>query len=439
MNDMWQNFTIASRNLLQHKRRTFLLAAAIGGVTALLVLMLGLFGGIQQSVFESATTVSTGHVNVGGFFKVTAGQASPAVSHYKDVEKVIRGAVPELDYVVARGRGWAKLVSDTGSVQSGMNGIDVLNEPGLHKILKITEGKLDDLAEPNTILIFAGHAKKLGVKVGDALTISAPTMRGVNNTIDVRIVAIAQDLGFLSSWATFVPNQTLRAVYQMNTDTTGVLQLYLKDPSQSAAVSERLRKALADANFQLLDKDPRAYWFKFESVNREAWTGQKLDVTTWEDEVSFLQWTMVAIQVLGNTLLSILLIVISVGIMNTLWIAIRERTREIGTLRSIGMQRGRVIAMFLSEAFLLSALSTIPPARSSGFARASPITQRRAHPRAARRPALLDARRSAARASPVRLSHRYVDHRFVHDLGFAHSLFLGGAAEAGHLAMSQVG
>ena len=41
--------------------------------------------------------------------------------------------------------------------------------------------------------------------------------------------------------------------------------------------------------------------------------------------------------------------------MNVLWIAIRERTREIGTLRAIGMQRRRVLVMFLDEAFLLGA------------------------------------------------------------------------------------
>jgi ABC-type antimicrobial peptide transport system permease subunit len=40
--------------------------------------------------------------------------------------------------------------------------------------------------------------------------------------------------------------------------------------------------------------------------------------------------------------------------MNTWWIAIRERTREIGTLRAIGMQRTRVLAMFLVEALTLS-------------------------------------------------------------------------------------
>ncbi|HEY0706224.1 MAG TPA: FtsX-like permease family protein, partial [Polyangia bacterium] len=46
------------------------------------------------------------------------------------------------------------------------------------------------------------------------------------------------------------------------------------------------------------------------------------------------------------------------GIMNTMWIAIRERTREIGTLRAIGMQRGGVARMFLVESLLLGLIGT---------------------------------------------------------------------------------
>jgi ABC-type lipoprotein release transport system permease subunit len=52
----------------------------------------------------------------------------------------------------------------------------------------------------------------------------------------------------------------------------------------------------------------------------------------------------------------ILLAIMVVGIMNTLWIAIRERTREIGTLRAIGMQRGGVLRLFLLEAMQLGVL-----------------------------------------------------------------------------------
>ncbi len=52
-------------------------------------------------------------------------------------------------------------------------------------------------------------------------------------------------------------------------------------------------------------------------------------------------------------LLFILLVIVVIGIMNTLAIAIRERTREIGTLRAIGMQRRAVLRLFLLESALL--------------------------------------------------------------------------------------
>jgi ABC-type antimicrobial peptide transport system permease subunit len=45
--------------------------------------------------------------------------------------------------------------------------------------------------------------------------------------------------------------------------------------------------------------------------------------------------------------------------MNTMWIAIRERTREIGTLRAIGMHRREVLWMFLLESIMLGLFSTV--------------------------------------------------------------------------------
>src|SRR5687767_5703541 len=114
---MSQLWLIAARSLWQHKRRTFLLGGAIAGVTALLVLLLGLFNGIQQTIVESATTVMTGHVNVGGFYKVAAGQSAPVVTRYMEVIAALKKGIPEIDYIVPRGRGWAKVVSDTGSME----------------------------------------------------------------------------------------------------------------------------------------------------------------------------------------------------------------------------------------------------------------------------------------------------------------------------------
>ena len=355
------DLAIAFRNLVQHTRRTLFLGGAIAAVTMLLILLTGLSTGVRETMIETATTLSTGHVNVGGFFKVTAGQASPVVTDYAKVLEVVRREVPEMDYAVQRGRGWAKVVSDTGSEQLGVGGIDIKNEPHFASVLQIVSGRLDDLAQPGTALIFDNQAEKLGVKVGDALTYSAPTTRGTNNTIDVRVVAIAKSLGLLSSWSTFVPNQTLRALYQLRPDTTGVVQIILKRGAVDRVpeIAARLRSSLEAAGHRVMTPDPRAFWMKFQSVAREDWTGQKLDVTSWEDEISFIMWTLTALKGLTGVLITILLGIVVIGIMNTMWIAIRERTREIGTLRAIGMQRGAVLWMFLLESVMLGLMGTV--------------------------------------------------------------------------------
>jgi putative ABC transport system permease protein len=357
---MFMNTRIAFRNLLQHGRRTLFLGLALAGVTAMLVLMNGLSGGVRKSMLDTATTLSTGHLNVGGFFKVTAGQSAPVVTEYEKVLATVRKELPEMSYAVARGRGWAKVVSDQGSMQAGINGIDILKETEFKKVLSIKSGNIDDLAQPNTILVFEKQLEKLDVKVGDAITISAQTTRGTNNTIDVRVVAIAKDVGLLSAWNVYVPEVTLQALYQLRSDATGAIHIHL-DPrkiNDLGPLAARLRKSLSDDGYKMMQPDPQAFWMKFEKVNREEWTGQRLDVTTWEDELSFMTWTLQALQGLSTVLLIILIAILVTGIMNTMWIAIRERTREIGTLRAIGMQRGGVARMFLVESLVLGVLGT---------------------------------------------------------------------------------
>jgi ABC-type lipoprotein release transport system permease subunit len=356
---MSQLFLIAIRNLAQHSKRTMLLGGAIAGVSALFVFLLCLSTGIHATMLESATTLSTGHLNVAGFYKVTAGQSAPVITQYKKLEEIVKKTLPDLDFIAPRGRGWAKLVSDGGSMQVAIGGIDIAYEPGFRRVIHLLSGNLDDLAKPGAILIFAEQAKKLDVKVGDQVVLSSQTTRGVNNTIDMHIVAIAQDIGIMSSWNVFVPDDSVRALEQLNSETTGALQIYLKDLKKLPQDMDLLRNAFANAGYTLMDREAKPFWEKFQSVNREDWTGQKLDLTTWDEEVSFFKWQIAAVDGLMYILVIVLLVIISVGIMNSMWIAIRERTREIGTLRAIGMQRLRVLSMFLIEAFTLSFISTI--------------------------------------------------------------------------------
>src|SRR5512144_2800718 len=148
---------VGVRCLLHHTKRNLLLGTAIAAVTALLVLMGALTQGIRSAMLESASTLMTGHVNVGGFFKITSGTSAPLVT----------------DYVTVRGRGWAKAVSERTSMDLVLAGVDVAREPGFRRVVRVKEGSLDDLARPGTILLFEDQAKRLEVRVGDAVTLSA--------------------------------------------------------------------------------------------------------------------------------------------------------------------------------------------------------------------------------------------------------------------------
>lgn len=357
---------IAWRNLRQGGRRTWILGFAIGVVTLLLVLLSALGAGLEATMIRSASTLMSGHVNVGGFYKVTRSMASPVVVDPATIRAIVAKSTSGVSLITDRGRGWAKAVSPSASFFTGLAGVDIDEESGLREVLKLhaaaegadtPKGDLLGLRQPNTAVIFAGQAERLEVGVGDVITLTAETGGGVNNTIDVRVVAVVDDVGMLSAFSIFVPKSTVNQLYQHKPTTTGAVQIYLDDPSRAPEVMEALRATLKDAGYTVMDHDPQAFFMKFERVAGEDWTGQRLDLTTWKDEISFMLWILTGFATIRWLMLGTLMVIISVGIMNTLWMSIRERTGEIGTLRAIGMRSRAVLGMFVMEAALLGAVA----------------------------------------------------------------------------------
>src|SRR5262245_26514380 len=90
---------IAFMNVVEHGRRTAFLGGAIAVVTAMFVLLGALSSGISHALVDTATTLASGHLNVGGFYKITAGQAGPLVADYPKLREVVTKAVPEIDFM----------------------------------------------------------------------------------------------------------------------------------------------------------------------------------------------------------------------------------------------------------------------------------------------------------------------------------------------------
>jgi putative ABC transport system permease protein len=364
-------FIIAIRNLVQARRRSMFLSVALAIVTALLVLLNSLSLGVANNLVKAATTLSAGHVNVAGFHKNTPSDAFPIVTNKEPLRKILRERTPHLDYLIDRTRGWGKVVSETGSIQTGLTGVDADKEATLFETLQLAvestyvKGGRDQvlgdprkLAERGNAMLFASQAERLGITVGDQVTVRVENPGGRSNTVDVTVVAVMRDLGLLSSFSVFLHSADLLELYQLADSTTGGFLLYLDDISRAKDVLGQLRVILEEEGYTLMDYRPEPFFFKFEQVGAEDWTGQRIDLTIWEDEVSFLTWILTALDTVSFSLIAILFAIIAIGIANTLMISVRERTREIGTARAIGMSRPGVLLLFMLEAVILALFAT---------------------------------------------------------------------------------
>ena len=160
MKTLW---LVAFRNLMQNGKRTALLGSAIASVTLLLVLMSAIGNGMYDTILNTATNLTTGHINVAGFYKITSGQAAPVVTDFKPLLKTVQEVVPSDTLIVDRLRGWGKVVSPKSSIQVGIGGVDIDKESGFREVIEVIDGSLDDLKGNQAVLVFEGQAKRLGL------------------------------------------------------------------------------------------------------------------------------------------------------------------------------------------------------------------------------------------------------------------------------------
>jgi putative ABC transport system permease protein len=358
-------FLIAYRNILQRRVRSLMLAVAIVFVSVIFSLLLALLEGVKGAMVGNGTALMTGHVNIAGFYKISQSSANPMVTKYPDLLTYAKEKIPEADIVIDRVKAYGKVISETDSTQIPMWGVNMEQEKNVLGRLDVEPSSdpnnppdINKLKESGTIALFAVHAKKLKVGVGDMVTISVPTYRNMANTKDVKVVAILKDVGMMSQFNAYLNAKDVRELYQNKSDSTGQIMIYLRNLGDLAKVEARMRKDISDKGHILMDKDPAPFWMKYDRVAGESWTGQKIDITTWEDETSFLKWIVSLLGALTFILTIVLSIIIVMGLINALWMSVKERTTEIGTLRAIGMQKGKVLWMFMLESLILSVSST---------------------------------------------------------------------------------
>ena len=109
------------------------------------------------------------------------------------------------------------------------------------------------------------------------------------------------------------------------------LTILLDDASQTKAVRERLLPKLRDAGFDV-------------------------EIQTWQELSDFYNQVRGMFDMIFGFIFSIVLTVVLMSVANSMGMTVVERTREIGTLRAIGLKRWGVVRLFTTESMLLTVI-----------------------------------------------------------------------------------
>ena len=218
--------------------------------------------------------------------------------------------------------------------------------------LRLVAGSLDTtLAAQDALLLSQPLAAQLGVKVGDPVHSTYETrFEGASPAKDYRVGAIfranenmTNDMIFLNANAfydTFFP----------------------VPPKQLAAPGRDNRLfpfLLKEWNLLARTEDETALALKYDALEDSNWRGAVMDIQTMHETASMVLKLELGMNLVTWLAVSILFAIILVGIVNTLRMTIRERTREIGTIRAIGMQRNDVRWSFILEVVLLTVFANL--------------------------------------------------------------------------------
>lgn len=332
-------FKMALRNLGRHRRRSALSALALSISLTLLLFMAAFFKGEMRSSMEDTLRLSSGHIQVRAA-NYDPDKLSVAWEYLLENPQQTAAQIASLDPVkFATPRLFASGIASSGDQSSGVQIIGVdptspANEPYL-----VISGSFPAADDRDGILIGAPLAESLQLKVGDSLNLLVNTAEG---NVDEQPFSV-------------------RGIFSTGSSTydKGIVLLPLAKAQAFSGAGER-----ASIIFVMLNDREQA------TAIATAISGANIKVLTWQE----MNELLVLVNDFSNAYIMILnLIILGVTvtvIVNTMLMAVFERTREIGILTALGMKGRQIIALFLAEASLL-ALGGIAVGLLSGWLLAS--------------------------------------------------------------------
>ena len=347
---------LAARNVNRQKKRSFLLGGAVAFGVMIITLINGFTDGFVGNVRENVAFLFAGHLFVEGYEKTERGRLVHVLRDDRALQRVLAGAALPARSINPRSEVDAALVFAGRSVRQQIVGIQWETAASLRGRLALRAGSVERLlADRNALVLHETVAEQLGVSVGDTLLAQARTATGQHNLGELVLTAISVDTGVFSGISAYAHRSWVNELLNIAPDAYTTLGILLDDIGSVDAESERLYAAMADD----LNMVPRfegagAYGNVRRDLLQSTWSGTRYHLSTINDALADINDVAQTVTIAGAAVALILFFIVAIGITNTYRVVVRERIREIGTMRALGLHRRQARSLFLTEALLLA-------------------------------------------------------------------------------------
>lgn len=333
---------LSLRNILRNKRRSLftIITISIGFAS------IGLYYGYLHHTYWALKYLAIhgeglGHlrINKAGWKKHSKIDKAKYMFTYEETQKIIKIVGEEKDVILATPQIQLSGLVSNGEISTLFIGQGVV--PKDDKILQTQrwikyskiKGKTLTEDDPSGVEMSKGLSKYLNLTEGKKGVVMSTTVDGQMKALDVKIN------GVYNTGNEILNDKFLRFNFNfaqslLDTQLTERIVVLLKDTTETETMRKLLLKKLSAA-------------------------GIHCEILTWNELSMFYSKVKAFLDAIFIFLFSIVLVIAALTVINTMSMVVLERTREIGTLRILGLTRKGVAIIFALEGTFLGFFGSI--------------------------------------------------------------------------------
>jgi putative ABC transport system permease protein len=332
---------LAARNVLRNKRRSVATFLAIGVGFAAITLFYGYMSNVYSGLRTSAVQgEGLGHLTIYKTGWLEKGKLDPERYMFapEEIQHITQLINAEASVLLATPQLQISGLASNGDISTIFIAQGVI--PKDERIIKggwasfrpvNGEGLSDN--KPYGVEIAQDLARYLDLKVGKDGVLMTTTLGGQMNAMDMHVA------GVFDSGSDATNDKYMRVTFDMaqslyDTKNADKIVVLLNDWQKTESLRARIRAKLGAA-------------------------GIACEVKTWNELSLFYSKVKQMFDIIFLFIFSIVLVIVVMSVINTMGMAVLERTREIGTLRALGLKQRGVSFLFALEGGLLGLLGSL--------------------------------------------------------------------------------